>query len=160
MQLFLILLEFDFKIVVKKGIIRHLSRLINGEAPVGVPDDLPDAYLFNVEMVPKWSKDIIPMLTVGNIPLSTSKEASLSFIEQSQRYAMVVGRLYWKEDGDLLMKLCIDKEAAILYLEYAHVAIGNMHLSPNQTMKRIKRMGFYWPTMYKDVHEHIRECTC
>ena len=21
-------------------------------------------------------------------------------------------------------------------------------------------MGFYWPTMYKDVHKHIRECTC
>ena len=53
------------------------------EAPMGVPDDLPDAYLFNVEMVPKWSKDIVPMLTVGNLQLSTSKEASLSYIEQS-----------------------------------------------------------------------------
>ena len=49
---FLILLEFDFTIVVKKGIthqrVDHLSRLINGEAPIGVNDDLPDAYLFNV----------------------------------------------------------------------------------------------------------------
>ena len=57
--------------MVKKGIAHqranHLSRLINGEAPVGVPDDLPDAYLFNVEMVPKWSKDIVPMLIVGSL---------------------------------------------------------------------------------------------
>ena len=84
---FLILLEFDFTVVVKKGITHqradHLSRLINGEAPVGVPDDLPNAYLFNVEMVPKWSKDKVPMLIVENLQLSTSKEASLSFIEQS-----------------------------------------------------------------------------
>ena len=86
-QWFLILLEFDFTIVVKKGITHqradHLSTLMNGEAPKGVPDDLPDAYLFNVEMEPKWSKDIVPMLIVGNLQLSTSKEASLSFIDQS-----------------------------------------------------------------------------
>ena len=84
---FLILLEFDFTVVVKKGITHqradHLSRLINQEAPVGVPDDLPDAYLFNVKMVPMWSKDIVPMLIVGNLQLSTSREANLSYIEQS-----------------------------------------------------------------------------
>ena len=68
---FLILLEFDFTVMVKKGITHqradHLSRLINGEALEGVPDDLLDAYMFNVKMVPKWSKDIVPMLTVGNL---------------------------------------------------------------------------------------------
>ena len=61
----------------------HLSRLINGEAPVGVVDDLPDAYLFNIEMVPKWSKDKVPMLAVGSLQLSISKEANLMFVEQS-----------------------------------------------------------------------------
>ena len=84
---FLILLEFDFTVVVKKGITHqradHLSRLINGEALVGVTDDLLDAYLFNVKMVPMWSKDIVPMLTVENLQLSTSREANLSYIEQS-----------------------------------------------------------------------------
>ena len=68
---FLILLEFDLTVVVKKGITHkptdHLSKIINGESLVGVLlDDLLDAYLFNVEMVPKWSKDIIPVLTVGS----------------------------------------------------------------------------------------------
>ena len=52
---FLILLEFDFTVVVKKGVVHlradHLSRLTNGEAPTGVLDDLPDAYLFNIEMI-------------------------------------------------------------------------------------------------------------
>ena len=84
---FLILLEFDFILAVKKGIMHqtadHLSRLVNKEAPMGVLDDLLDAYLFNVEMVPKWSKDIVPMLTIGNLQLPTSKEANLSYVEQS-----------------------------------------------------------------------------
>ena len=48
---------------------------------MGIPDDLPDTYLFNVEMVPKWSKVIVPKLTIGNLHLSTYKEASLASIE-------------------------------------------------------------------------------
>ena len=48
---------------------------------MGIPNDLLDSYLFNVEMAPRWSKDIVPMLTIGNIYLYTSKEASLAFIQ-------------------------------------------------------------------------------
>ena len=70
-QWILILLEFDFIVVVKKGIthqwVDHLSKLLNGEACMGVPDDLLGAYLFNGEMVPKWSKGIVPMLTIGSL---------------------------------------------------------------------------------------------
>ena len=70
---FLILLEFDFTVVVKKGIthqrVDHLSRLIHGEAPDGIPDDLPDAYLFNIEMIPEWSVQIVPMLTSRTLRL-------------------------------------------------------------------------------------------
>ena len=77
---------------------------------MGVLDDILDAYLFSVEVVPKWSKDSVPMLTIGNLHLSTLKEVNLAYIEQSQHYSMVVGRLYWKKGKDLLMRLFIDKE--------------------------------------------------
>ena len=56
---FLILLELDFSIVVKKGITHqradHLSRLLHGEAPNDILDDLLDAYFFNIGMVLEWS---------------------------------------------------------------------------------------------------------
>ena len=68
---FIILLEFDFTVVVKKGTTHqradHLSRLTSGEEPKGIEDDLPDAYLFNIEMIPKWSEKMIPLLTIGQI---------------------------------------------------------------------------------------------
>ena len=64
---FLILLEFDFTVMVKKSITHqredHLSRLTHGKAPKGVDDDLPDAYFFNIEMVSKWSTKWIPLLS-------------------------------------------------------------------------------------------------
>ena len=50
---FVILLEFDFTVAVKKGSTHqradHLSRITSGEAPIGVDDDIPDATLFQVE---------------------------------------------------------------------------------------------------------------
>ena len=68
---FLILLEFDFTVVVKQGKTHlradHLSKMIHGENPTGVDDDLPNAYLFQLEMVPKWSENIVSLLTIKNI---------------------------------------------------------------------------------------------
>ena len=62
---FIILLEFDFIVVVKKGTTHqranHLLRLTSGEAPKGIEDDLPDAYLFNIEMISKWRKKLVPL---------------------------------------------------------------------------------------------------
>ena len=102
----MILLEFDFKVVAKKGVTQqradHLSRLIMGEGQQGIPDDLPDAYLFNVEMVPKWSKDIVPMLTIGSLRLNDSMETNLTLIEQSTQFSMIAGRLYKQGQDNVL----------------------------------------------------------
>ena len=77
---FLILLEFDFTVVNKKGSTHiranHLSRMIHGEPPVGVEDDLPDAYLFNIKMVPKWSEQWIPLLSIGFSAIPKSMETT------------------------------------------------------------------------------------
>ena len=60
-------MEFDFTIMVKKGITHqradHLPRLLHGEAPNGIPDNVLDSYLFNVEMILEWSVQTVPMLT-------------------------------------------------------------------------------------------------
>ena len=49
---FVILLEFDFTIAIKKGLTHkradHMSRITNGKAPIGVDDDLPNATLFQI----------------------------------------------------------------------------------------------------------------
>ena len=66
---FVILLEFDFIVAVKKGSTHqradHLSRITMGEESIGVQDDLLDASLFRVEMVPKWSEQVVHLLTTG-----------------------------------------------------------------------------------------------
>ena len=54
-----------------------MSRLLSGEEPKGVDDDLPDAYLFNIEMVPRWSETTVSLMTIGqlDIPLPYVKRS-------------------------------------------------------------------------------------
>ena len=55
-QWLLILMEFDFTIAIKKGrthvLADHMSQIPNGEAPTRVDDDLLDALLFLIDLVP------------------------------------------------------------------------------------------------------------
>ena len=107
---FSILLEFDFTVVVKKGTTHqradHLSRMLHGESPDGVEDNLPDAYLFNIEMVPRWSEKVIPFLTIGKIKLDDEIRITKSLLEQSSPYQLISGRLY-RKDKDGILCLCI-----------------------------------------------------
>lgn len=68
---FVILLEFDFTVAVKKGSTHtqadHVSRLQNGEAAEGIEDDLPDAALFQIEMVPHWSQRVVHFLMTAEV---------------------------------------------------------------------------------------------
>ena len=68
---FVILLEFDFTVAVKKGSthqrVDHLSRIMTGESPTGIDDDLPDATFFAIETTPQWAQTIVTFLSMGSI---------------------------------------------------------------------------------------------
>ena len=120
--------------------------MIHGEKPVGIDNDLPNAYLFKLEMVPKWSENIVSLLTIGNIHNQVPQQ-----IEQTRLYALLVDRLY-KSQRDKVLSLCIDPEDQYYYLQYAHIAVGSIHFSKEQTVRRLKHLGVYWPQMRRDVH--------
>ena len=62
-------MEFDFTIVVKKGrthvLADHMSIILDAEVLTGVDDELLDAPLFLIDLVPKWAQEICHYLTNG-----------------------------------------------------------------------------------------------
>ena len=53
------------------------SQISSGEKPIGVEDDLPNAPLFLVNLVPEWAKEICHYLTKGlptDTPLDMAKQ--------------------------------------------------------------------------------------
>ena len=103
---FLILLKFNFTVVVKQGKthlrLDHLIQMIHGEKPTRIDNHLPNAYLFKLEMVPKWSKNIVSLLTFGNIHDQPPQK-----VEETRLYALLVGRLY-KSHKNKVLSLCIE----------------------------------------------------
>ena len=133
-------------VVVKQDIAHqradHLSRLSNGKKMTRVDDDLPDAYLFNIEMVPQWSKNLVSFLTLGRLKFSESLEGNLSHIKQIRDLIMLAGRLY-KRGTYGVLRMCIESTDVERYLQLAHVTMGNIHCAPDQTVRRIEQMGIY-----------------
>ena len=92
----LILMEFDFTVIIRKGrthvLADHISRMTNGEVLIGVEDDLPDAPLFLIDLVLEWAKEICHYLTNGvstNRPLDMARARRL--IRDAAPYQFIIG---------------------------------------------------------------------
>ena len=119
-----------------------MLRLLHGEASNAILDDLLDAYLFNIKMILEWSVQIVAMLRSGTLRLNLDMRENKNLIEQSCKYFMFAGRLY-KKGKDGVLRLCIDRNKSDVYVEQAHIALGNILISPDQTIRRIECMGVY-----------------
>ena len=76
-----------------------------------------------------------------------------------REYFLLARRLY-KKGIDGILRLCIERNESDVYVEQALIALGNIHISPDQTIRRIERMGVYWPTMRKDIYAYVHRCSC
>ena len=78
--------------------------MVHGEKPTRIDDDLLDAYLFKLEMVPKWLENIVSLLTIGNIHNQPPQK-----VEEIRLYALLARRFY-KSQQDKVLSLCIKLE--------------------------------------------------
>ena len=89
---FVIFLEFDFEVSVKKCTMHqranHLSRITSREAAMGINDDLPDAILFNIEWVPRWIGELVSFLNTAVIPNDKLKE-DVDFVKATSNFVLI-----------------------------------------------------------------------
>ena len=85
-------------------------------------------------MVPQSSKDLVPFLTIGKLHLLNSLEGNLFHIKKTRDFVMLAGRLYKRESNGVL-RICMEPTEANKYMQYAHVAMGNIHFALDQTIK-------------------------
>ena len=105
--------EFNFKVVVRPGKLNvspdHLSGIDTGEEPTGVEDDLPDAHLFRIEVVPAELEEIAQFLESGQAPedMSTKKKQILAM--KAAPYSLI---------NSFLSKMGLDKVLCRCVLEH------------------------------------------
>ena len=122
---FVILLEFDFSVAIRPGSTHqradHLSRIMSGEAPMGVKDNLPDSTLFLVETAPRWAESIIEVLTSG---FAKTKGLTFEAIDELFHYKpyVLISRKLYKRGLDGILCLCIGPEEYALIIKNAHIS--------------------------------------
>nr|GEV45161.1 reverse transcriptase domain-containing protein [Tanacetum cinerariifolium] len=160
--------EFDFKVIDTKGAenyaVDHLSRLEN-----------PYENAFD----PKEINETFPFETLNKVALhdqSTSWFTDFSnyharkFIikgmttQQKQKIFKDVRHYFWddpylfKTCADQMIRRCVASQEALDILEACHSGPTGGHYGANYTAKKVFDSGFYWPTIYKDAFELVKQC--
>ncbi|XP_013601258.1 PREDICTED: uncharacterized protein LOC106308666 [Brassica oleracea var. oleracea] len=102
-----------------------------------------------------WLEQIRAYIINGTLP--TEKLAARKIKTQAARYVTVEGEIYkWRFSGPLMT--CAEGEKARRVMEEVHFGSCGNHSGGRSLAVKIKRHGYYWPTMIKDCEKFARKC--
>nr|GEX27322.1 reverse transcriptase domain-containing protein [Tanacetum cinerariifolium] len=129
---------FDFKVLDTKGAENlaadHLSRLENPYENV---------------LDPKEINETFPLETLSMVTFHGDSSASW-FVDFANYH---VGNFIVK-----VIRRCVHGKEALDILVACHNRPAGGHHGANLTAKKIFDAGFFWPTIYKDAHEFVKNC--
>ncbi|GJX11160.1 reverse transcriptase domain-containing protein [Tanacetum coccineum] len=165
----LLLQEFDFKVIDTKGAENyaagHLSRLENPYENVLDPKEINETFpLEALNMVTSRGDQSTPWFAdyanyhAGNFIIKGMPT------QQKNKFFKDVKHYFW--DDPFLFKICADQmirrcvagQEAVDILTACHSGPTGGHYGANYTAKKVFDSGFYWPTIYKDAHELVKNC--
>ena len=52
----------------------------------------------------------------------------------------------------------MEKDEALRVLSSLHEGLAGRHFRVEVTAHKILKVGYYWPTLFRDAHNHVRKC--
>nr|GEX36670.1 reverse transcriptase domain-containing protein [Tanacetum cinerariifolium] len=163
----LLLQEFTFKVIDTKGAENlaadHLSRLENPHQNVLDPKEINESFPFaTLNLVSTrgnqstpWFADFANYHARNFVIKGTSSQQKSKFFKDVKHY-------FW--DDPYLFKICVDQviircvsgQEAIEILKACHYGPTGGHHGPNYTAKKVFDSEFYWPTIYRDAQDIVK----
>nr|GEW50581.1 reverse transcriptase domain-containing protein [Tanacetum cinerariifolium] len=84
--------------------------------------------------------------------------------QQKNKFFKDVKHYFWDDPflfkiyADQVIRRCVHGKKALHILVACHNGPTGGHHSANLTAKKIFDAGFFWPTIYKDAHEFVKNC--
>ena len=157
----LLLEELDYTVEYKPGRLHlqadHLSRLSESMGTVDIEDELPDANLFSIAVVPTWDTYISEFLSTQKLPDHLDANERRKIRVNSRHYAIIADRLY-RRGVDGVLRRCVSEPEASRIVIACHDGTCGGHFSGRLTAQKILRAGYFWPTMFADAHRHATKC--
>nr|GEY16873.1 reverse transcriptase domain-containing protein [Tanacetum cinerariifolium] len=143
----------------------HLSRLENPHQNVLDPKEINESFpLETLNLVSSRGSQSTPWFAdfanyhAGNFIVKgvTSQQKNKNFKD--------VKHYFW--DDPYLFKICVDEiirrcvagQEAIDILKACHSGPTGGHHGPNYTTRKVFDLGFYWPTIYCDAQNFVKNC--
>nr|GEZ43610.1 reverse transcriptase domain-containing protein [Tanacetum cinerariifolium] len=160
----LLLQEFDFKVLETKGAenlaANHLSRLENPYENMLDPKEINETFPLETLSMVTFRGDFrfadFANYHAGNFIVKGMTS------QQKNKFFKDVKRYFW--DDPFLFKICADQviqrcahdKEALDILEACHNGPTGGYHGANLTAKKIFDFGSFWPTIYKDAHEFVK----
>ncbi|GJS78828.1 reverse transcriptase domain-containing protein [Tanacetum coccineum] len=136
----LLLQEFDFKVIDTKG-----------------AENFAADYLSRLENLTPWFADYANYHAGNFIVKGMSTQQKNKFFKDVKHYFWDDPFLF-KTCADQVIRRCVSGQEAVDILTACHSGPTGGHYGANYTAKKVFDSGFYWPTIYKDAHELVKNC--
>nr|GEW20816.1 reverse transcriptase domain-containing protein [Tanacetum cinerariifolium] len=163
----ILLQEFTFKVIDTKGaknlVADHLSRLENPHQNVLDPKEINESFpLETLNLVSthgntstSWFADFANYHTGNFVVKGRSSQQKSKFFKDVKHYLWDNPFLF-KNCADQVIRKCVHGQEAIDILKACHYGPTGGHHGPNYTTKKVFDSGFYWPTIYRDAQDLVK----
>nr|GEW73546.1 reverse transcriptase domain-containing protein [Tanacetum cinerariifolium] len=161
------LIEFTFKVIDTKGAKNlaadHLFRLENPHQNVLDPKEINESFpLKTLNLVSTHDNSSTPWFAdfanyqAGNfIVKGMSSHQKSKFFKDVKHYFWYDPFLF-RNYVDQVIRRCVSGQEAIEILMACHYGPTGGHHGPNYTAKKVFDSGFYWPTIYRDAQDLVK----
>nr|GEY72843.1 reverse transcriptase domain-containing protein [Tanacetum cinerariifolium] len=165
----LLLQEFDFKVLDTKGAENlaadHLSRLENPYENMLDPKEINETFpletlsmvTFHGDSSALWFTDFANCHAGNFIVKGMTSQQKNKFLKDVKHYLWDDPFLF-KICADQVIRRCMHGKKPLDILEACHNGPTGGHHVANLTAKKIFDAGFFWPTIYNDAHEFVKNC--
>nr|GEY08962.1 DNA-directed DNA polymerase [Tanacetum cinerariifolium] len=165
----LLIQEFDFDVINTKGAENlaadHLSQLENPYENVLNPKEINETFpletlsmvTFRGDSSAPWFADFANYHAGNFIVKGMSTQQKNKFLKDVKHYFWDDPFLF-KICADQVIRRCVHGNEALDILEACHNRPTGGHHGANLTAKKVFDAGFFWPTIYKDTYEFVKNC--
>ncbi|CAM8896658.1 unnamed protein product [Rhodiola kirilowii] len=111
-------------------------------------------YAYEIERE-DWRQPIIDFLDHQKLP--TDPRHKVEIRRRAPRFIHYKGTLYRRSFLGQWLR-CLNEEEAVEVMQEAHAGICGAHQSGLKLYDRVKRMGYYWPTVVQDCVDFAKKC--
>nr|GEU52981.1 reverse transcriptase domain-containing protein [Tanacetum cinerariifolium] len=163
----LILQEFTFKVIDTKGAENlatdHLSRQENPRQNVLDPKEINESFPFEtLNLVSTRGNQSTPWFAnFANYHARNFVVRGMSS-QQKSKFFKDVKHYFWDDPylfkicANQVIRRCVSGQEAIKILKACHYGPTKGHHGPNYTAKKVFDSGFYWPTIYRDAQDLVK----